>query len=512
VRSSQRTRVTGRSAVSATADNSRSLILEETLKRLSTGVLAAIFAVGFGLTAVSASTTSTASQGNTGPYAIVPTVGGVKTVAQATGATPTTPPADFGSPPSGEIPILFNDHHVYSKPDKLKQGRVLAALIKDGTILVPLRSMFEQMGATVSYDPASKTVDVSKPGSDVKVTVGKPEVIINGESRPLDVPPEIYQGSVVVPVRVISEGMGAYVQWVPDKRLVVVRYIPPSPPTPPPTPAPTPPPTPAPTPTPTPTPKPIIYEKFIVGDYLFGTKVYNELSPGNTGSQHGSASYAVRGAIEFPLFNLPWMLEGDYRQWQYPHSQGVSTPPVGPNGSVDLGCAQTPGDQGCVSVYGPIAGQTFVPAFTAREYDYDAHFGLKVADPRIYVGIGYDWHASNFSQPKMNGVGFGAEKLPDLDQPWSVYGSIYYYPTISGNFNVPQNPDPLNPNYVSSQAGQTFAVQYSLLKYFIGGTYNFGTSPVYIDLGFIGDRGSAKQNAPVSFTHAGGIVGIGVHF
>jgi len=475
------------------------------LKRLSTGVLVAIIAAGFGLTAVSASTTSSASQGNTGPYAIVPTVGGVKTVAQATGTTPNTPPADFGSPPSGEVPLLFNDHHVYSKPDRLKQGRVLAALIKDGTILVPLRSMFEQMGATVSYDAASKTVDVSKPGSDVKVTVGKPEVIINGESRPLDVPPEIYQGSVVVPVRVISEGMGAYVQWVPDRRLVVVRYIPPQAPTPPP-PAPTPPPTPAPTPTPTPSPKPIVYEKFIVGDYIFGTKVYNEFSPGNTGSQHGSASYAVRGAIEFPLFNLPWMLEGDYRQWQYPHDQNASTPaaPFIP------GCVTRAGDSGCVTVLGPIAGSTFVPAFTAREYDYDAHFGLKVADPRIYVGIGYDWRASNFeSYPKTTGVGFGVEKLPDLDQPFSVYGSIYYYPTISGNYTVPAF-DPFG--NASAQAGQTFDVQYSLLKYFIGGTYNFGTSPVYIDLGFLGDRGSAKQNAPVSFTHAGGMVGIGVHF
>ena len=75
--------------------------------------------------------------------------------------------------------------------------------------MVPLRSLFEQMGATVSYDPESKTVDVSKPGSDIKVTVGKAEVVINGESRPLDVPPEIYEGTVVVPLRVISEGMGA---------------------------------------------------------------------------------------------------------------------------------------------------------------------------------------------------------------------------------------------------------------------------------------------------------------
>src|SRR5579864_4715898 len=178
---------------------------------------------------------------------------GTNAIAQASPA-PAPPPMNFGSPPSGQIPILYNDHHVYSKPDKLKQGRVLAALVRGGTILIPLRSMFEQMGATVSYNPANKTVDVSKPGSDVKVTVGKPEVVINGETRPLDVPPEIYQGHVVVPVRVISEGMGAYVQWVPDRRIVVVRYLPPTPPPPPSTPVPA---TPPPTPTPTPVPAPV---------------------------------------------------------------------------------------------------------------------------------------------------------------------------------------------------------------------------------------------------------------
>jgi hypothetical protein len=169
----------------------------------------------------------------------------------ATVATPVfaqgAPAPQFGSPPSGEIPILYNDQHVYSKPDKLNKGRVLAALVRGKTILVPLRSMFEQMGATVSYNPSTKTVDVSKPGADVQVTVGKPEVVINGETRPLDVPPEIYRGTLVVPVRVISEGMGAYVLWVRDKHLVVVRYLPP----PAPTPVPTAPPTPVPTVAPT---------------------------------------------------------------------------------------------------------------------------------------------------------------------------------------------------------------------------------------------------------------------
>ncbi|MGA2394751.1 MAG: hypothetical protein ABSH03_15520, partial [Candidatus Lustribacter sp.] len=108
------------------------------MKRLSTGVLAAVVAVGFGLTSVSAAQT-TAANGNIG------TLAAPQIVAQSM----MMPPADFGNPPSGEVPILFNDHHVYSKPDKLTQNRVLAALVRGNEILVPLRSMFEQMGATV---------------------------------------------------------------------------------------------------------------------------------------------------------------------------------------------------------------------------------------------------------------------------------------------------------------------------------------------------------------------------
>ncbi|MBV9334213.1 MAG: copper amine oxidase N-terminal domain-containing protein, partial [Candidatus Eremiobacteraeota bacterium] len=219
------------------------------MKRLSTGVLAAVVMTLCGLTALAAP--SIAAQGNNG-----------NGVAQA-GAPPA---ADFGSPPSGQYPILYNDHHVYSRPDVLRQGRVLAALVKGGTILIPLRSMFEQMGATVAWDAGSQTATVSKPGAEVKVTVGKPEVIINGESRPLDVPPMIYQGAVLVPVRVISEGMGAYVQWVPDRHIVVVRYIPatppPAPPPPPPSAAPPPP------PPPPPTPRPLLGEAFVSGDYM----------------------------------------------------------------------------------------------------------------------------------------------------------------------------------------------------------------------------------------------------
>jgi hypothetical protein len=218
--------------------------------------------------------------------------------------------ADFGAPPSGQIPILYNDRHVYANPDVLKQGRVLAALVRGGTILIPLRSMFEQMGATVSYDSSSKTATVSKAGAEVRVTVGKPEVIINGESRPLDVSPIIYQGVVLVPVRVISEGMGAYVQWVPDRHLVVVRYIPA---TAPPTEAPPPPPAPeatvAPPPPPPPTPNPLT-----LGGYLRSYYFTRQNASNNPGTQFDfapGAKYNANG-VNQATWNTGIALHGDY--------------------------------------------------------------------------------------------------------------------------------------------------------------------------------------------------------
>jgi hypothetical protein len=409
------------------------------------------------------------------------------------------PPANFGSPPSGQIPILFNDHHVYAKPDELKQGRVLAALIRGGTILIPLRSMFEQMGATVSYDPASKTVDVTKPGADVKVTVGKPEVVINGETRPLDVPPEIYQGHVVVPVRVISEGMGAYVQWVPDRRIVVVRYLPPTPPPAPvPTTAPTAPPTPAPTPVPTPS-----LTAFVAGDYIISPKVYNEFSPGNTGNNNnGGFSYRVHGAVLFNLLSLPWMVEGDYRQTNYPHNSSSTSIPAG----AACGYGGVGFDPGCVTAIGG-QFQTFVPAFTVRDYDLDTRLGLKVLDPKIYIGVGYMWRSGNYGYPKLNNVGFGVEKLPDLEQNgFTWYGSFYYYPNVKGTFTgcITVGCTTFN---------QTADLSYNVMKYDLGGAFTFGPGvPIFVEFGYLGDDGKNKTNAPSEFSHNGPYVGLGLKF
>jgi hypothetical protein len=438
------------------------------VKRLVTQLFAALAAVAFGLVAFAA-TAST------------------PVFAQA-------PAPDFGSPPSGEVPILFNDTHVYSKPDRLKKARVLAALVRGKTILVPLRSMFEQMGATVSYNPGTKTVDVSKPGADVQVTVGKPEVVINGESRPLDVPPEIYKGSIVVPVRVISEGMGAYVQWVPEKRVVVVRYLPAPIPTPAPT-APPPPPTAAPTaaptapPTPTPTKAPQI-QFFAAGDDSISPITLNEFR-GTT--VPGDDQFTGRVGLVIPFNQIPVLVEGTYTWYSYPHlSSGLysSASNFGPNPVCGPGgAASSVGDPGCVTIIGG-QGQVYVPTFTADERVMDGRIGIGIANPSIFLVAAYESRYGNYGYPTLNGYGGGIEKIPDFNQPLSFFGSVLYFPEI----------------------GSSTVLQYRLLKYQAGLQIAIPHTPLSLEGGYMGDRGTNKLNAPSNFTHNQFFAGLGLHF
>ncbi|MBC5823636.1 MAG: copper amine oxidase N-terminal domain-containing protein [Candidatus Eremiobacteraeota bacterium] len=416
----------------------------------------------------------------------------------------------FGSPPSGEVPILFNDHHVYAKPDVLRQGRVLAALVRGGTIMVPLRSMFEQMGATVSFDPASKSVTARKEGAEVRVTNGKNEVIINGESRPLDVPPMMYKGQLLVPVRVMSEALGAYVQWVPEQRVVVVRY---QPATPAPAPVSSPVATPIPTTAPTPVPTVKPYLGYLQAGVAFGGKVYNEFSAGekdttgfgNNSGGGGSGlkgSFVASGAYRFS----PFAVNVELGQDQYTTTNTCLIGPLDTNGSsaaagAPLTCFSTIDTN--TSTGGP--GYTCTPQFTARQSTLDGRLLYKVTEPNIYIGVGYLQASNNYGYPQLRGVGAGLEKLPDFNanQQFSVFGSVFYYPNANGTYTVS---DPLSGSF-----GQSFKQEYRIVKYDIGATVGLG-STFYVFGGYSGDRYTTKQFAPINQTHSGPYAGLGFHF
>lgn len=386
---------------------------------------------------------------------------------------------DFGAPPSGEYPILFNDHHVYTKPDTDRQGRVLTALVRGKTILVPLRSMFEQMGAEVSYDAATRTAIVSKPGSEIQVTVGKPEVIINGESRPLDVPPEIFHGAVLVPVRVISEAMGAYVQWVAEKRAVVIRYVPLPPPTPAPTQAPPPPPaatqapavyaTFAPTPAPLATP---FHDLYAVGDISI-PRVYNDFVSNNS----TKLSYNIRAAGELASPVLHLMFEGNFNRTQFNFPGGLVVPL-----SKGTSYALSP--------------------FSGFDDDVDVDFGMRIMQPRIYFIEGYFFGNNNYGYPNLHGLGYGIEKLPDLNRPMSFEARFWYSASVKGP-------------YAPFTAGATMypggTLTYRIYNGLIGADITV-SGHIFADVGWQASRWDGGVNAPGNRVEDGPYVGLGGHF
>ncbi|MHB8141167.1 MAG: stalk domain-containing protein [Vulcanimicrobiaceae bacterium] len=393
-----------------------------------------------------------------------------------------TPARDFGSPPSGRYPILYNNHTVYARPDILKRNRVLAALVRDGRIYVPLRSMFEQMGAVVTASADGRTITAVKPGVSVSVTLGKRLVVINGESRPLDVPPMLYKGVMLVPVRVLSEALGAYVKWVPRRHIVVVRYIPATPIA-----TPTPMPTVAPTAAPTavPTAVPIViplrtYRGFIEAAVAKGND-YNEFSAGQY-----CRSYLASGAYMFE--HSKFAVKFGYRYDTYVTSDNLTDA----YGNHYTQFATIDG------------GSAFTPVFLARQSTLDARLEYQVAAPRVYVGVGYLRATNNYGYPTLNGLGVGVEKLPDLRRGINFFGSAFYYPNASGNYTVTSSTSP--------NAGKVYRQQYRILQYNVGLDLVFAHSPVYIYGGFSGDRYGAEQNAPIGQTHGGPYIGLGLKF
>ena len=95
-------------------------------------------------------------------------------------------------------------------------------VIIDGRTLVPLRAIFEALGATVEWDDATKTVIAQKDNTKIQITIGDNKLYKNGSPIELDVPAQIVNSRTLVPVRAISEAFGCNVDWNGETKTVSV--------------------------------------------------------------------------------------------------------------------------------------------------------------------------------------------------------------------------------------------------------------------------------------------------
>ncbi len=102
--------------------------------------------------------------------------------------------------------------------EKIKFDQI--PVIENGRTLVPLRAIFEKLGATIDWNGETQTVTATKDGTTISLTIGNTNALKNGENITLDVPAKIVNGRTLVPVRFIADSFGVNVDWNGDMQRV----------------------------------------------------------------------------------------------------------------------------------------------------------------------------------------------------------------------------------------------------------------------------------------------------
>lgn len=113
-----------------------------------------------------------------------------------------------------------NHISVYVNGEKLYFD-VFPMLINDRT-LVPLRAIFEALGATVLWDEETQTVTSIREENTISLQIGSNRLYKNGQAITIDVPAQVINDRTLVPVRAISESMDCTVGWYEEEQVVEI--------------------------------------------------------------------------------------------------------------------------------------------------------------------------------------------------------------------------------------------------------------------------------------------------
>ncbi len=92
----------------------------------------------------------------------------------------------------------------------------------NGAVMVPMRAVFEALNATVDFKPETSTVYANRGTTQIQLTLNSTQAFVNGQPRPLAVPAQARLGRTLVPLRFVSEALGADVGWNGTTRTVTI--------------------------------------------------------------------------------------------------------------------------------------------------------------------------------------------------------------------------------------------------------------------------------------------------
>lgn len=97
-------------------------------------------------------------------------------------------------------------------------------VVVQSRVLVPLRAIFESLGASLEYLPASQTIIADRGSKHIELQIGSTSAYVNGALVTLDVPAQAVDGRTMVPLRFIAESLEAKVNYKKDTNTVTITF------------------------------------------------------------------------------------------------------------------------------------------------------------------------------------------------------------------------------------------------------------------------------------------------
>ena len=99
----------------------------------------------------------------------------------------------------------------------------VAPRIVNNRTMVPVRAVFEALGAEVVWHGQTETVTAdTADGDTITLTIGSRALYVNETAVEMDIAPFVTGGRTLAPVRFIAEALGAQVTWVEDSQAVYI--------------------------------------------------------------------------------------------------------------------------------------------------------------------------------------------------------------------------------------------------------------------------------------------------
>ena len=95
-------------------------------------------------------------------------------------------------------------------------------VIESERILVPLRFVFESMGADVEWENSSRRAVVKDGATTINFSIDNTTAYINGTNKVMDVPARLVNSITMVPLRFLSEELGFNVLWNQESRTATI--------------------------------------------------------------------------------------------------------------------------------------------------------------------------------------------------------------------------------------------------------------------------------------------------